>query len=608
MNQERQLTAAGDIVGTLDYISPEQLQGGEITPQSDIYSLGAVLYEMLTGEKPFANLPLVALVQSHLSTPLPLVSQSQPGLSLLIDDVIQQATAKQPEDRFPTVLALAESFGMALNGRSTTVKATTSPTLLPADVDIPNPYKGLRAYQEADAPDFFGREHLTSQLVDQLAQSRFLAVVGPSGSGKSSLVKAGLIPALRQGALSHSDKWYVAQMVPGDQPLEELELALWPIAVNPPPSLLEPMQKDSRGMLRTIRRILPDEEDAQLLLVIDQFEELFTMADDARRTHFLESLYVALTAPRTPLRVVLTLRADFYDRPLQYQPLADLFKAHTALVLPLSRDELTWAVQEPARRVGVTFEEGLLPAIVADVDAQPGSLPLLQYALTEMFAARHRQQMTRQAYATIGGVPGALARRADEIFYALSAAQQALARQLFLRLVTVGEGAGETAVSPDTRRRVRLSEVQQIGDRADEITIVLSQFGDARLLTFDRDLATREPTVEVAHEALLHRWERLRSWLMESRVDIRLQRQLAIATADWTASDQDEGYLLRGARLTQYEAWQQQSTLHLLPLEVTFLQTSLAARTARQTAETTRQQRELETARQLVAAESQRAE
>lgn len=610
LTQERQLTGTGDIVGTLDYISPEQLQAAAVTPQSDIYSLGAVLYEMLTGEKPFADLPLAAVVHSHLSTPFPLVSASQPGLPARIDDVIQQATAKQPTDRFATVLLLAEAFQSVVNGRIVTT--IPSPQKI-ADPDIHNPYKGLRAYQEADAHDFYGREALIGQLANHLADNRFLAVVGPSGSGKSSVVKAGLIPALREGVLPNSDHWYVVQMTPGTHPLEELELALWPIAVNPPPSLVEPMQLDTRGMLRTIRRILPDEENAQLLLVIDQFEELFTMVDDeARRTHFLQSLFMAITAPRTPLRVVVTLRADFYDRPLQYQPLADLFKQHTQLVLPLNREELIWAIQEPARRVGVGFEDGLLPAIVADVDAQPGTLPLLQYALTELFASRQQRQMTRKAYGDIGGVPGALAHRADALYVELTPTEQALARQLFLRLVSVGDVSGETAVSPDTRRRVKLSEIEQIGGADEEgkglITAVINQFGNARLLTFDRDPITREPTVEVAHEALLHRWERLSRWLAQSRNDIRLQRQLATAATGWESHEQDDGYLLRGARLTQFEVWQTQNTLTLLPLEQTFLQASLAARTARAEAETARQQRELETAQQLAASETVRAE
>ncbi|MBK8905761.1 MAG: protein kinase [Anaerolineaceae bacterium] len=594
LHQPQPLTAEGNLLGTLDYISPEQIQAGEITPQSDIYSLGAVLYEMLSGEKPFAGLPPAALIRSHLSEPLPLVGQSQPDFPPRLDSVIQQATAKQPKERFPTVLALAEAFAAALHGRFAV--ATMLPA--PGDANLTNPYKGLRAYQEADSADFFGREALTAQLVNRLANDRFLAVVGPSGSGKSSVVKAGLIPALRQGALPDSEKWYVAQMTPGTHPLEELELALWPIAVNPPPSLVEPMQKDSRGLLRTIRRIVPDAADSQLLLVIDQFEELFTLTNEARRTQFLDSLYTALTAAHSPLRLVVTLRADFYDRPLQYQPLADLFKQHTELALALNRDELLWAIQEPARRVGVAFEEGLLADIVADVAAQPGALPLLQYALTELFHARNGRTLTRQAYAAIGGVPGALARRADDIFAGLDDDGRSAARRLFLHLVTLGEGR------EDTRRRVSLTELHALGVDAD----IINEFGRARLLTFDHDPITRESTVEVAHEALLRRWQRLRQWIADSRDDIRWQRQLAIIAAGWEANQRDESFLLRGTRLLQFEAWQQQNTLPLLPVEAAFLQASLAARAERQAAEAARQQRELETAQQLAASESQRAE
>jgi hypothetical protein len=246
----------------------------------------------------------------------------------------------------------------------------TTITIAAAAQEIANPYKGLRPFGEVDASDYYGRGALTTALINHLAGSRFLAVVGPSGSGKSSVVSAGLIPALRTGALPGSEHWYIATMTPGTHPFEELELALWPIAVDPPPSLIEPMRRDARGMLRTIRRILPREENAQLLLVIDQFEELFTMVEDAdQRNQFLDSLLEAIADPRSPLRVVITLRADFYDRPLQHQPIAGLFKQHTELVLPLTREELMSAVQEPARRSGVQFEEGLsrpsLPMLAA---------------------------------------------------------------------------------------------------------------------------------------------------------------------------------------------------------------------------------------------------
>jgi len=361
------LTAAGAIMGTPDYISPEQLRDEVVGPPSDIYSLGAVLYETLSDERPFPDVPVAMIIQKQLHEPIPPVSASRPDLPPQIDVVLQRATAKQPADRYDNALALAEAFRQAARGVGGEQPVVLD-AAVPAVVEMINPYKGLRAFRETDAADFFGREKLVEQLIERFCESRFVAVVGPSGSGKSSVVKAGLIPALRQGAIKGSEKWFIAEMVSGSHPLEELELALLPVAVDPPPDLLEPMQKDERGLLRTIRRILPGEDGAELLLVIDQFEELFTLIEDEeRRAFFLDSLLAAITAPHSPLRVVITLRADFYDRPLQIQPLGQWIKENTEVVLPMTADELAWAVQEPARRAGVGIEDGLTPAIVADV-------------------------------------------------------------------------------------------------------------------------------------------------------------------------------------------------------------------------------------------------
>ncbi len=604
LQNKTQLTEEG-ILGTPDYISPEQIQEMPVSPQTDIYSLGAVLYEMLTGEIPFPDMPLITVIQNHLSAPIPLVRESRPELSAQIDAVIQQATAKQPADRFPDALALAEAFRQS---------AASKPILAPArkqglfDAELTNPYKGLRAFQEADAQDFYGRGTLTNQLVERLVDSRFLAVVGPSGSGKSSVVKAGMLPALRQGAVLGSDKWFVAEMVPGAHPLEKLELALLPVAVNPPPSLVEPMQRDSHGMLNTIKRILPKEEAPKLLLVIDQFEELWSLSSPQRREHFLESLLTALSAPHSPLRVIVTLRADFYDRPLQYSPIAELFKQHTELVLPMNHDELTWAIQEPAHRAGVEFEERVIPAIVAEVGDQPGALPLLQYALTELFDARSGNQITRAAYDRMGGILGALPRRADDIFARLSAIEKVATRQFFLRLITLGEGV------EDTRRRVLRSELETIslagqdGSGTEPLVFeIINQFGTARLLTFDHDPLTRQPTVEVAHEALLREWGLLRTWLDESREDIRLQRLLAAAVAEWQNAAQNQGYLLQGARLSQYELWATDTTIALTAEERGFLAASVEVQRRNEVEEEARLQRELETAQQLAETERQRA-
>jgi WD40 repeat protein/serine/threonine protein kinase/DNA-binding SARP family transcriptional activator len=624
LEQHANLTREGGVIGTPDYISPEQILGQEVGPQSDIYSLGAVIYEALTGEKPFPDASLAGLVHKHLNEPLPLVTAGQPELPAQIDDVIQRATAKRPADRFGDALEMAEAFRRAVGGQDLSPGVAVAPLVAPAEVY--NPYKGLRAFQESDAEDFFGREALVEQLISRLsprngsathsphpqAQSRLLAVVGPSGSGKSSAVKAGLIPSLREGAISPqygltgSDKWFVAEMTPGEHPLEELEQALWRIAVDPPPSLVDPMQRDTRGMLRTIRRILPDEEGVQLLLVIDQFEELFTLVEDEeRRNFFIDSLLAAIRSPKSPLRVVITLRADFYDRPLQVQSLGRMIKENTEVVLPLSLEELTWAVREPARRMGVRLENGLTKSIVADVADQPGALPLLQYALTELFEKRQNNVMTVSAYGRIGGVLRALGRRADEIYDALDEPGQEATRQLFLRLVTLGEGV------EDTRRRVLRSELEALGN--EQLTInnellTIDSFGAARLLTFDRDPATRAPTVEVAHEALLREWGRLRGWMDESRNDIRMQRLLAQAAQEWVASGQETGFLLREARLDQFAGWAEHSTVALTGEEKEFLEASIAAREARQAEEEARRQRELETAQKLAETEHERAE
>ena len=351
-------------------------------------------------------------------------------------------------------------------------------------------------------------------------------------------------------------------MVPGAHPLEELERALMGIAINPDLKLQEQLAKDSFGLLRAAWMALPGKE-SELLLVIDQFEELFILVEDeSERAHFLELLHTAVTDQDSIVRVVVTLRADFYDRPLMYSDFGHLVEAHSAIVLPLTADELEQAVRTPAERVGAVLEKGLEAMIIADVADQPGTLPLLQYALTELFERREGRMLTNETYLAIGGVLGALGRRAEEVYYGLDPEAKDAGRQLFLRLVTLGEGA------EDTRRRVLRTELERlsrgqgvgdkeqgIGDRGQGIGIseVIDAFGGARLLSFDRDPVTREPTVEVAHEALLQEWRRLREWLDESRADIRMQRVLGNAAAEWLESGQEVSFLMRGSRLDQFE-------------------------------------------------------
>jgi WD40 repeat protein/DNA-binding CsgD family transcriptional regulator len=452
-----------------------------------------------------------------------------------------------------------------------------------------NPYKGLRAFQEADATDFYGREALVLRLLARLddnGAARFLALVGPSGSGKSSVVRAGLIPALRRGALPGAERWLTVEMYPGAHPLEELEAGLLRAAVNPPDSLLGQLRDDERGLVRAVKRVLPADE-TELLLVIDQFEEVFTLVEQASvRAHFLDSLRAAAMDPRSRLRIVLTLRADFYDRPLQYRPFGELLCQHTEVVLPLSPDELEQAIVRPAQQAGVSVEPGLVAAMVAEVNEQPGALPLLEYALTELYEWRQGRVMTLRSYERIGRTLGALTRQADELYDDLSDEEPDLARQLFLRLVTLGEG------TEDVRRRTLRAELTALGDRPGLVDDLLDAFGQYRLLVFDRDPVTRAPTVELAHEAILREWRRLRAWLDESRAEIRLQRQLGQAAQDWERAGREASYLLGGTRLAQYEEWAGATTLALTPAERAYVDASLTQRANEQTAEAERQAHE----------------
>ena len=309
-----------------------------------------------------------------------------------------------------------------------------------AGLAVPNPYKGLLPFEESDAGAFFGREALTQELIARLTTDRFLAVVGPSGSGKSSVVRAGLMPALRGGALPGSERWSIVEMLPGPHPMIELETALLRVARDPSIGLLDVLDRDELGMLRAIKRILPPGSD-EIVVFVDQLEEVFTLGDDEpRRARFLGGIRALVADPHARVRVVTTLRADFFDRPLSYPGFADLMRSSIEAVVPLSADEIERAIVEPARRVGVELEPGLLAAMLTATADEPGALPLLQYALTELFQRREGTTMTLDAYRTIGGVAGALSGRAEELYTGSTDTERTAARQLFLRLLTPGRG------------------------------------------------------------------------------------------------------------------------------------------------------------------------
>lgn len=452
---------------------------------------------------------------------------------------------------------------------------------------IRNPYKGLRAFGEADAADFYGREALTTRLVERLGEvartTGLLAVVGPSGSGKSSIVRAGVVPALRAGALEGSATWPIVTMFPGSRPLEELAAALRSVRAAGQRRLKsadEPTNDPAATVRESLQR-LP--ADARLVLVIDQLEELYTLAaDDNTAEPFSRMVADVLAASAGRLLVIVTLRADHFDATLRSADLGPLLRAGTELVPPLDRAGLQRAIERPAAGAGLRLEPGLADAVVAEVVDRPAMLPLLQYAMTELVERAGERTLTRAGYQAISGVLGALAGRAEATFASLEPDGRDAARQVLLQLVAVGS-SGEAGA-----RRVPRSVID-VDPRSTE---VLERFGQARLLSHGRDARSGEATVEVAHEALLARWPRLAAWIEEERESMWLLRRLAEAADEWVEHDRDDGFLLTGGRLEMFASWSAVTDLHLGPADRALLDASLAERDRAAKAESARQARE----------------
>jgi len=587
------------VSGSLHYIPPEQIQGAPVTPQTDIYALGWVLYEMLAGEHPYEGATASVIIMRHITEPTPDIGEKHPEYKDF-NAIIQRATAKDPEERYESTVEMARAFREALSLSTGAVSHSTQTggwdfsnddldTFNFEEIEIPNPYKGLQAFQESDSGKFYGRSALVEQLLSRLTEAtelqRFLAVIGPSGSGKSSVVKAGVIPALREGRLPGSENWLITETIPSINPFTQLETSLLRVAVNDVPNVREELKKE-HGLHRMIETMLPP--DSQLVLVVDQFEELFTLVDDEKlRNRYLDNLIHAFSNENSRIRLIITLRADYYDKPLHYRSFGEVLRRRTEVVLPLSREELAETIERPAGDLMVMYEPGLVETIIADVGEQPSTLPLLQYALTELFEKRMGYSLGLDMYHDVGGVTGALARRADELYTDLDADGQEAVRQLFLRLVNVGEG-GE-----NTRRRVRRSELPD----APMMEVVIEMYGSSRLLTFDRDPFTREGTIEVAHEAIIRRWERLAEWIEESRESLQIQSRLTTATQEWQQADQDPAYLASGVRLVQFESLDETDAV-LTAFETDFLKQSIDNRDEKRRLEDARKEHELQLQKQ----------
>jgi hypothetical protein len=484
-----------------------------------------------------------------------------------------------------------------------------------AGAAAPPPYVGLAAFQVGDAERFFGREALIAEVIAVLGRRSMVAVFGASGAGKSSLLRAGVLPRLRAmaresraegresraeggevraeggevrvaggevraegremsaegGKVVRAGRWQgTVLFTPGADPLEECAIALARLAGRLPGVVRAELAAGRRGLRRVVRDILDrGPEGAGLVLVVDQFEELFTLTTDAgEREVFIDALCDAAADPRQDFRVVLGVRADFFAHCTGFPRLAEVLRDGSVIVGPMTVDELRRAVTQPAAGLGYAVETPLLTELVAQATGQTGVLPLLSHALLETWRRRRGDTLTLEGFRAAGGIEGALSKTAESVWSGLPPAARTAAKHLMLRLTAVGDG------TQDTRRRVARSEL----DDSRDVGLVLERFAGARLIAVDRD------AIEISHEALIRSWPRLREWLAEDRDGRRVHRELTAATEAWHAVHQDRGALYRGVRLARAAEWAARDGAALSGREREFLTASTSAERAERVA------------------------
>lgn len=441
---------------------------------------------------------------------------------------------------------------------------------VPPDYDARPPFRGLYAFRLEDKEFFFGREELVEKLRVKLTEDNFLPVLGPSGSGKSSLVLAGLLPTLQRA----TPELRMAYMTPGSEPLNRLEASL----------------AEARG------------SNKPWVLVADQFEELFTLCtDEGNRQAFLQRL-LALAQEE---RVIVTMRADFWGECAPYEELKARMQARQELIAPMDATELRRAMEMQAGKVGLRFEADLSNTILEDVRGEPGAMPLLQHALLELWKRRHGRWLLAREYRELGGVQRAIARTADDLYDTLQQGERDRVRDIFVRLTRLGEDSLQGDERRDTRRRVRMDELVPAGQSPAEVIALVKRLADARLVVTNRDALSGKDEVEVGHEALIRYWPRLRQWLDEDRAKLRLREGIREAALEWESKGRDENLLVhRGSRLEEAEALARQSRFALNELEKAYVDGCVALREREKSEEEAQRRRELEQAQAL--AEEQR--
>jgi uncharacterized protein YjbI with pentapeptide repeats len=425
------------------------------------------------------------------------------------------------------------------------------------------PYKGLAYFKDDDARFFFGRTALTDLLLDRLQQSNFLALLGASGSGKSSVLRAGLLNQLRQGRLSGSDRWELRVMLPTEHPLKSLanefvDQKLGNIDRAAQLATAEKLLSEGKDGLR--RLVEATAKTTRMVLVIDQFEESFTLCQNLEeREQFFACLIGALEIAADKFCLAIAMRADFFGKCVEreYGGLSKRIAAHLVAVTPMNDDELREAISKPAEIVGCEVEPILIEEIVRDVAGAPANLPLMQFALSELWQLRDGNRLTLQAYKQeLGGITGALEKRANAVYAQFTdELDKRAVKHIFLSLTQLGEG------TEDTRRRVVMSNLVTATLSLEAIERVVRKLADEKLVVTDdreKGKVSGDAIVDVAHEALIRGWRLLRGWLDEDRQNLQQQRWIEDRAIEWQNSGKVKEFLLSGRQLKESRKFQKQ--------------------------------------------------
>jgi WD40 repeat protein/energy-coupling factor transporter ATP-binding protein EcfA2 len=464
------------------------------------------------------------------------------------------------------------------------------------------PFRGLEVFREEDASFFFGREAIVQRLAHHLHAYHFLAVVGPSGSGKSSVVQAGVIPSLRP---SHP---LVTVFTPGNQPLTELASSLHNIYLESTSTeaILSRLKESEEALYFITRELAEDNQknkgiSTRVLIVVDQFEELFTQtANEDERKQFISLLLKTKEKANGKVSLVITMRSDFIGKCALYPDLNTFLNDHLVQIEPMSQEELLMAIEEPARLTSLNFEPGLVQKILDDVKGAYSELPLLEYALLELFNRRKGVLLTHMDYEEIGGVDGALVEKAEEEYKKLDSTQQEMLRRMFVfRLIQPGEG------TEDTRRRSSREELVAIGGNRKLAEALINHWSgpEVRMLTSYQE--QNQDYIDVAHEALIRKWGRIKKWLSEDRQDSLLIGRIRQDSLEWKASNNDAAYLYHGTRLYQMEEFFKKREADFTELEQDFIQSCIANREEQLRQEVNRREKELETVKAMAKAKEQ---